>query len=143
MRVTGTERAAEVVRDMQQRREGPLSITLGTGCCESTAPFLYENFWPGPDQAQVGEVAGVAVYAPQYVRDLYPGDDGVVIDVVDELAESMSIETELGCRLILRGQGVDLGRDDRCAPPTADDAPVEMTGTVAELPEHLQGLRIR
>ena len=43
------------------------------------------------------------MYAPEYLRALYPGDDGVTIDVDDELmAESMSIETEYGCRFILR-----------------------------------------
>ena len=62
---------------------GALVFTIGTGCCESTAPFLYEDFWPGPDSEQVGEVAGVAVFAPEYLRALYPGDDGVVIDVDD------------------------------------------------------------
>jgi hypothetical protein len=65
----------------------------------------------------------------------------MVIDVVDEPAESMSIETELGCRLLLRGQGVDQGRDDVCE--TADVAAAELTGSVAPLPAHLQGLRIR
>jgi hypothetical protein len=70
-------------------------FTIGTGCCESTAPFLYEDFWPGPDAEAVGEVAGVEVFAPEYLRSLYPGNDGVVIDVDDGLmAESMSIETE-------------------------------------------------
>ena len=78
-------------------------FTIGTGCCESTAPFLYEDFWPGPDSEPVGEVAGVPVFAPEYLRALYPGDDGVTIDVDDGLmAESMSIETEYGCRFILR-----------------------------------------
>lgn len=141
MRVTATDRAAEVVERMKQERDGALTITIGTGCCESTAPFLYEDFWPGPDQAEVGEVAGVPVWAPEYVRDLYPGDDGAVIDVVDEPAESLSIETELGCRLVLRGHGVDLGRDDACATPATAGTP--LTGTVPELPEHLRGLRIR
>lgn len=140
MRVTATDRAVEVVERMKAERTGQLTITIGTGCCESTAPFLYEDFWPGPDQAEVGEVAGVTVWAPEYVRDLYPGDDEVVIDVVDEPAESLSIETELGCRLVLRGRGVDLGRDDACAPPAAA---TPLTGTVPELPEHLRGLRIR
>lgn len=92
---------------MRDRRRGTLTVTIGTGCCESTAPFLYEDFWPGADQEPVGEVAGVVVYAPEYLRRTYPGDDGVVLDVVDELAESLSVETELGCRLILRGPGFD------------------------------------
>ena len=102
MHVTGTDAAARVVERAKHDRSGTLVFTIGTGCCESTAPFLYEDFWPGPDAEQVGEVGGVAVFAPEYLRALYPANDGVVIDVVDDLAESMSIETEYGCRFILR-----------------------------------------
>ncbi len=51
----------------------------------------------------MGEVAGVPVFAPEYLRSLYRGDDGVVIDVVEGvLLESLSIETEHGVRLMLR-----------------------------------------
>src|SRR5437899_11482156 len=104
MKVTATDRAARIVEQVRATRSGRLTVTIGTGCCESTAPFLYEDFWPGPDQAVVGDVAGVAVYAPGYLRRLYPGDDGVVLDVdEDYLAESLSIETEWSCRLVLRG----------------------------------------
>jgi uncharacterized protein (DUF779 family) len=141
MKITAPDRALGVFEQGKGFRDGDLTITIGTGCCESTAPFLYENFWPGPDQEEVGSVGDITVFAPAYVRDLYPDDDGMVIDVVDEPAESMSIETELGCRLILRGQGVDLGRDDACE--TADVAAAELTGSVAPLPAHLQGLHIR
>lgn len=141
MKITATDRALGVIEQVKGFRDGDLTITIGTGCCESTAPFLYENFWPGPDQEAVGEVADITVFAPRYVRDLYPDDDAMVIDVVDEPAESMSIETELGCRLVLRGQGVDRGRDDAC--PTPDAGATPLTGTVAALPDHLQGLRIR
>src|SRR3954454_700095 len=104
MRVTGTPRAIEVIETMGQRRQGQLTVTIGTGCCESTAPFLYEDFWPGPDAERVGEVGGVEVFAPAYLRGLYPADDGVGMDVDDSrMAESMSIETEYGCRFVLRG----------------------------------------
>ena len=81
MRVTGTDAAARIVERSRRDRPGALVFTIGTGCCESTAPFLYEDFWPGPDSEPVGEVAGVDVYAPAYLRALYPGDDGVTIDV--------------------------------------------------------------
>ena len=54
MKVTATDRAARVVERMRATRSGRLTITIGTGCCESTAPFLYEDFWPGPDQEVVG-----------------------------------------------------------------------------------------
>lgn len=125
-------------------RSGALTITIGTGCCESTAPFLYEDFWPGPDQEAVGEVAGVTVFAPEYLRALYPGDDAVVVDVFEGAAESMSIETEWGCRLILRGMGVDAGQDaaGECAVPFPDP-PAERRGVVGSLPPHLAKLRIR
>jgi uncharacterized protein (DUF779 family) len=105
VRVSGTEAAARIVERARRERSGELVFTIGTGCCESTAPFLYEDFWPGPDAERVGEVAGVGVFAPEYLRALYPGDDGVVIDVDNGMmAESMSIETEYGCRFVLRGE---------------------------------------
>jgi uncharacterized protein (DUF779 family) len=103
MRVEGTAAAAQIVERAKRDRRGVLVFTIGTGCCESTAPFLYEDFWPGPDAEVVGTVAGIDVYAPEYLRKLYPDDDGVMIDVEnDSMAESMSIETEYGCRFILR-----------------------------------------
>ena len=152
MQVTATDAAVEVVRRARSVRSGTLTITLGTGCCESTAPFLYENFWPGPDQQPVGDVDDVVVYAPQYLRQMYPDDDGVVIDVFDGPADSMSIETEWGCRLILRGHGVDLGVEaEQCV--VEPDGPGVTTRSAAqldvgqrvkgELPEQLRRMRMR
>ncbi len=138
MIVTATDRARTVIAEMGERRSGVLTVTIGTGCCESTAPFLYEDFWPGPDQEAVGEVSGVVVYAPEYLRTQYPGGDGVVLDVVDELAESLSVETELGCRLILRGPDFDSSTEPQaCELPT-----VSIDRTVrGEIPEALRRLR--
>ena len=141
MLVTATDRAERVIAEMRRRRAGTLTVTIGTGCCESTAPFLYEDFWPGPDQAVVGEVAGVAVYAPEYLRRTYPGDDGVVVDVADELGESLSVETELGCRLVLRGPGFDSSQESQaCVVP---DGPAVPRPVVGELPEALRRSRMR
>ena len=144
MRVTGTDAAARIVDRAKRERRGALVFTIGTGCCESTAPFLYEDFWPGPDSEQVGEVHGVPVYAPEYLRALYPADDSMVIDVVDDLAESMSIETEYGYRFILRdGSGSQLeGRDrEDCDVPSAVSA-LRSRGP-QELPEALRRVRMR
>ena len=141
MLVTATDRAAEIVRAMRERRAGTLTVTIGTGCCESTAPFLYEDFWPGPDQAEVGSVGGVTVFAPDYLRRTYPGDDGVVLDVAEELGESLSVETELGCRLVLRGAGFDSSTEPQaCAVPVG---PAVLRPVVGELPPELRGLRMR
>lgn len=142
MRIEATERSKAIIERSKGDRAGILTITIGTGCCESTAPFLYEDFWPGPDQEVVGDVAGVKVYAPDYLRALYPDDETVVIDVIDEMAESLSIETEYGCRLVLRGERTDsAGSPEVCAvtPPTSSVPRV----VVGELPEALRGLRIR
>jgi uncharacterized protein (DUF779 family) len=149
MQVTATARAVEVIERAKQARAGTLTVTIGTGCCESTAPFLYEDFWPGPDQEVVGEVGGVPVYAPEYLRTMYPGDDGVVIDVFEGPAESMSIETEWDQRFFLRGQAVDLGNVEVCEMPVDDGGPGLLASQPAgshvkgELPEHLRNLRMR
>lgn len=102
MRVIATEQAAAVVEKAKAARQGNLTVTIGTGCCESTAPFLYEDYFLDPEQLKVGEVAEVGIYAPRFVRDLYPGDESVTLDAVEEIAESLSIETEWGYRLVLR-----------------------------------------
>jgi len=143
--VTGTPAAARVVERARHDRSGELVFTIGTGCCESTAPFLYEDFWPGPDAEPVGAVAGVPVYAPAYLRALYPAGDGVVIDVDDGLmAESMSIETEYGCRFVLRGDerlAFERPAEPACAVPDAVSA--LRTRGPQPLPEALRGARIR
>lgn len=145
MRITATDRAIEVIEQVRATRSGTLTVTIGTGCCESTAPFLYEDFWPGPDQSPIGEVAGVVVYAPEYLSRLYPGDDAVVLDAHDELAESMSVETEFGHRLILRGAGFDSSTEpepDACATPSSPRQAVTRA-VVGEIPPELRGLRMR
>jgi uncharacterized protein (DUF779 family) len=144
VKVHGTKAAAAIVERAKRDRTGVLVFTIGTGCCESTAPFLYEDFWPGPDSEQVGEVADVPVYAPEYLRALYPANDGVTIDVVDDLAESMSIETEYGCRFILRdaaGTALDGQERQDCEVPEAVSA-LRSRGP-QELPEALRHARMR
>lgn len=141
MRVEATDGAVAVIERAKQARAGTLTITIGTGCCESTAPFLYEDFWPGPDQESIGEVNGVVVYAPDYLRRMYPEDESVCIDVVHEMAESLSVETEFGCRLALRGSKSDSALEpEACPTPAPTFATSQVVG---ELPEALRGIRIR
>jgi uncharacterized protein (DUF779 family) len=134
-----------VVERARRDRRGSLVFTIGTGCCESTAPFLYEDFWPGPDQEQVGDVAGVAVFAPDYLRALYPADDGVVIDVEEGfMAESMSIETEYSCRFVLRDpSGAKVpGQEREVCDADSPVSALRSRGPQA-LPEILQRARMR
>jgi uncharacterized protein (DUF779 family) len=150
MRVDGSERAAEVIERVRERRQGVLSITLGTGCCESTAPFLYEDYPAGPDAERVGEVAGVPVMAPAVLRGLYREDETLVVDVIDELAESLSIETDLGVRLVLRSPE-QVAETLACEVPVAstrehtgpDPGASQIPGRAPDLPEGLRHIRIR
>jgi uncharacterized protein len=145
MIVTGTPAAGRVVERARGDRRGELVFTIGTGCCESTAPFLYEDFWPGPDAEVVGEVAGVPVFAPAYLRDLYPAGDGLVIDVEDGLmAESMSIETEYGCRFVLRGdERTPLATGDRLACDVPEAVSALRSRGPQQLPPALRSVRMR
>jgi uncharacterized protein (DUF779 family) len=145
LKVTGTAAAARVVERARRDRRGALVFTIGTGCCESTAPFLYEDFWPGPDSEAVGDVAGVLVYAPEYLRILYPGDEGVTVDVEEgSMAESMSIETEYGCRFILRDPaGAPMERQEQQVCDVPESVSALRTRGPQELPEALLRARMR
>lgn len=126
MKVTATAEAVALIERAKSDRAGSLVITIGTGCCESTAPFLYEDFWPGPDQEQVGDAAGVPIFAPEYLRRLYPDDEALVVDVnADDLGESMSIETAYGRRFTLRRPGAHQGIDARRSAEASGPGTVE------------------
>ncbi len=146
MKVTGTAAAERVVERAKRDRPGVLVFSIGTGCCESTAPFLYEDFWPGPDSEEVGTVGGVPVYAPEYLRALYPAGDGVTIDVVDDIAESMSIETEYGCRFILRdasGAAIEGQERQSCADAAEPGMAQRGSRRDCEVPDTVSALRSR
>jgi uncharacterized protein (DUF779 family) len=115
MRVTATDRAEAAVRTVEGSGRTDLVMVLGTGCCDSTAPFLYDrNYYPGPGAVEVGRVAGVPVLAQGWLARLYADDDGLVVDVDEHVvADSFSLETEHGCRFTLRAPI----RPDRRSPP--------------------------
>jgi uncharacterized protein len=106
MRVTATPRAEAVVRTVAGEGREELVMVLGTGCCDSTAPFLYDHYYPGSDVERVGEIAGVPVLAHTWLAGLYGEGPGLKVDV-DEGApnDSFSIESEYDCRFTLRVEG--------------------------------------
>ena len=96
-----TPRAAEVVARVRAERQGALSFTIDGGCCEGTAPHLFEDAVLA-NVEPVGAAAGVPVYLQPAMTKLYAAAD-VTIDIVDEpLSDSMSLETEYGLRFVLR-----------------------------------------
>jgi uncharacterized protein (DUF779 family) len=104
MIVQATAGAEEIVRRVQAEGREELVMVLGTGCCDSTAPYLYDRYYPGSDVVRVGLVAGVPVFAHEWLANLYREGD-LVLDVDREVPnDSFSLESEYDCRVTLRSE---------------------------------------
>ena len=103
MRVDATQSAVATVRRVKSDGRDNLVMVLGTGCCDSTAPYLYDNYLVEPDAEDVGEVDGVRVFAPRWLADLYPGPAILTVDVDEGVVnDSFSLESEYDLRFTLR-----------------------------------------
>ena len=95
-------RAAEVVARVRRERSGPLTFTIDGGCCEGTAPHLFEHAVLTAESAKIGEAEGVPVYLQPAMVPVY-AEAEITIDVIDDpTADAMSLETEYGLRFVLR-----------------------------------------
>ena len=101
MRVTATEAAEAAVRNVAAEGREDLVIVLGTGCCDSTAPFLFADYLAGPTERLVGEAEGVRVFVDDLVAASFEGREVVVDASDDPQADSFSCEAELGFRFFL------------------------------------------
>jgi uncharacterized protein (DUF779 family) len=106
MKIRATPSAETTVRKVAEAGKEELVMVLGTGCCDSTAPFLYDRYYPGPDTVRVGDVAGVPVFAHKWLADLYDDSDGLELDVDEGMPnDSFSLESEYDCRFTLKVAG--------------------------------------
>lgn len=96
-----TDAAANAVARVRSELGDDLTLLIGNGCCDSTAPFLFSRYSPGPAEQHVGELAGLPVHLDAALVDLFAGRE-VVIDVrEDPGGDSFSAETELGLRFTM------------------------------------------
>jgi uncharacterized protein len=103
MLVSATPAAARVVDRVAASGRRELVMVLGTGCCDSTAPFLYDHYLVEPDAVRVGEVAGVPVFAHAWLAKLYAEARTLEVDVDEGVVnDSLSLESDLDCRFTLR-----------------------------------------
>lgn len=108
MRITVSESALTMVRRVRAEGRDNLIMVLGSGCCDSTAPFLYDNYLPEPDSVRVGEVDGIEVLAPGWLAKLYADGEGdeMIVDVDEGVVnDSFSLESEFDARFTLRVPG--------------------------------------
>jgi uncharacterized protein (DUF779 family) len=101
VRVVLTDAAALAVERARAEFGDDLTMLIGNGCCDSTAPFLFSRYAPGPAEERVAEVAGVPVHLETALLSLFEGRE-VVVDVREgPRDDSFSCETELGLRFTM------------------------------------------
>ena len=94
-----TDSAEDALRQVIADRGTDLTLVIGNGCCDSTAPFLFAGYVAGPNELHVAEVRGVPVLLDAALADLFAGREVVIDARPDPGEDSFSCETELGVRL--------------------------------------------
>ena len=101
MKVRATSEAEEAVRRVAASGREDLVMVLGNGCCDSTAPYLFDRYVVDRGAVEVGRVAGVPVYAPGWLARLYPADE-LVVDADERRPERLVLaQTIVGWRFVL------------------------------------------
>jgi uncharacterized protein (DUF779 family) len=97
-----TDAAADVIGQVRAARGEDLSLVIGNGCCDSTAPFLFAGYLAGPNEREVAVLHGVRVFVENGIAKSFEGRE-VVVDAGagDVQPDSFSCEAELGYRFKL------------------------------------------
>lgn len=96
-----TTAARDALRRTRRERGTDLVFVIGNGCCDSTAPFLFAGYRPGPGERKVGEVDGVPIVLDAPLVELFDRYEVVIDAAPDPGGDSFSCETELGLRFSL------------------------------------------
>jgi uncharacterized protein (DUF779 family) len=96
-----TDEARVLLGRLRAERSGPLTMVIGNGCCDSTAPFVFESYFAGPNEQPVAELDGVQVLLDSALVDLFDGREVVIDASSDPVGDSFSCEAELGMRFSL------------------------------------------
>jgi uncharacterized protein (DUF779 family) len=96
-----TDAAERLIDQVREERGEVLSLVIGNGCCDSTAPFLFSGYMAGPNERMVCELNGVAVFIDRSVAGGFAGREIVIDASPDPQPDSFSCEAELGWRFRL------------------------------------------
>lgn len=97
-----TDAATEVIGRVRAQRGDDLSLVIGNGCCDSTAPFLFAGYLAGPNELEVANLHGVRVFVEDGIAPSFEGREVVVDASAGEVQlDSFSCEAELGFRFTL------------------------------------------
>lgn len=97
-----TDAATDVIERVREQRGDDLSLVIGNGCCDSTAPFLFSGYFAGPNEREVAVLGGVRVFVEDGIARSFEGRE-VVVDATegDIQPDSFSCEADLGFRFTL------------------------------------------
>jgi uncharacterized protein (DUF779 family) len=101
LNVVLTDAARVVLERVRSENDGKLVMVIGNGCCDSTAPYLFSDYLPGPNERLVGEIEEVPVFLDESLSGSFSGTEVVVDARADPQPDSFSRESEIGYRFVL------------------------------------------
>ncbi|HUW66139.1 MAG TPA: DUF779 domain-containing protein [Spirochaetia bacterium] len=92
-----------MIETVGRDRPGKLSLVIGGGCCEGTAPYLFENYFPGDGAVLVCRNDPVDIWVSLPGQESVPEHASWVVDLARGVVnDSMSLESDWDCRFVLR-----------------------------------------
>jgi uncharacterized protein (DUF779 family) len=101
LNVVLTDAARVVLERVRSENDGKLVMVIGNGCCDSTAPYLFSDYLPGPNERLVGEIEEVPVFLDESLSGSFSGTEVVVDARANPQPDSFSRESEIGYRFVL------------------------------------------
>lgn len=103
MTVSATQAALDLIGEIKDRVQGALLFHQSGGCCDGSAPMLFEqgDYIIGDQDVLVGEIGAVPFYmnADQYARWKHTD---LTIDAIDGIGGMFSLENGTGRRFLTR-----------------------------------------
>ena len=98
-----TAPALALIDRVRAERGDDLTFVFDGGCCEATAPYLYDRYVVDSNRVRIGEVGGVQGYMPGWLVALFTKPVRLTIDVTEGVvSDSFSAEVDFGCRFVLK-----------------------------------------
>ena len=107
-KVIATETAQTVIKQLQEQH-GKLVFIHSEGCCDGTSPICMpaSDFYLGSRDEQIGKILDVPYYM-HTSNSSYWQHLQIVIDVIDGIGNSFSLESAKDKSFIIRAKKLDI-----------------------------------
>lgn len=96
-----TEIAWDLIARIQETHTGDLVMIVSNGCCDGTAPYLYENYLPPANAYKMLENDQLKIYLSAFMADTSKHIHYQIDAVPDAVNDSLSLESDLGFRFVI------------------------------------------